>query len=92
MAGAGRFNGAAVRRPRREAATYIGIGIFSALAVGALALLMRRRPPLVATPVAEEPAVEKKPRRRGFGMFVLGFVLGAVALFGLALYASLKNF
>jgi hypothetical protein len=24
-------------------------------------------------------------------MFVLGFLLGAVALFGLALYASLKN-
>ena len=39
-----------------------------------------------------EPVVEKKPRRRGFGMFVLGFLLGAVALFGLALYASLKNF
>ena len=41
---------------------------------------------------AAEPAVEKKPRRRGLGMFVLGFLLGAVALFGLALYASLKNF
>jgi hypothetical protein len=41
---------------------------------------------------AAEPAVEKKPRRRGFGMFVLGFLLGAVALFGLALYASLKSF
>jgi hypothetical protein len=40
---------------------------------------------------AAEAAVEKKPRRRGFGMFVLGFLLGAVALFGLALYASLKN-
>jgi hypothetical protein len=40
---------------------------------------------------AAEPAVEKKPRRRGFGMFVLGFLLGAVTLFGLALYASLKN-
>jgi hypothetical protein len=39
-----------------------------------------------------EPAAEKKPRRRGFGIFVLGFVLGAVALFGVALYASLKNF
>jgi MFS family permease len=33
-------------------ATYIGIGIFSAVAVGALAMLMRRRPPLVVTPVA----------------------------------------
>jgi hypothetical protein len=34
--------------------------------------------------------VEKKPRR-GFGMFVLGFLLGAVALFGLALYAALRG-
>ena len=40
---------------------------------------------------AAEPAVEKKPRRRGFGMFVLGFLLGAVALFGLALYAALRG-
>jgi hypothetical protein len=39
-----------------------------------------------------EPAAEQKPRRRGLGMFVLGFALGAVALFGLALYASLNNF
>jgi hypothetical protein len=46
---------------------------------------------MVATPAAAEPVVEKKPRRRGFGAFVLGFLLGAVALFGLALYASLKN-
>jgi hypothetical protein len=53
--------------------------------------MIEREHAMVATPVAE-PAVEKKPRRRGFGAFVLGFVLGAVALFGLALYASLKNF
>ncbi|MEH2522761.1 MULTISPECIES: hypothetical protein [unclassified Bradyrhizobium] len=53
--------------------------------------MIEREHAMVATPVAE-PAVEKKPRRRGFGMFVLGFVLGAVALFGVALYASLKNF
>ena len=53
--------------------------------------MIEREHAMVATPVAE-PAVEKKPRRRGFGMFVLGFLLGAVALFGLALYASLKNF
>ena len=53
--------------------------------------MIEREHAMVATPVADEPAVEKKPRRRGFGMFVLGFLLGAVALFGLALYASLKN-
>jgi hypothetical protein len=39
-----------------------------------------------------EPAPEQAPRRRGgFGIFLLGFILGAAALFGLALYASLKN-
>ena len=54
--------------------------------------MIEREHAMVATPVAAEPVVEKKPRRRGFGMFVLGFLLGAVALFGLALYASLKNF
>jgi hypothetical protein len=53
--------------------------------------MIEREHAMVATPAAAEPAVEKKPRRRGFGAFVLGFLLGAVALFGLALYASLKN-
>ncbi|WP_213288409.1 hypothetical protein [Bradyrhizobium sp. sGM-13] len=53
--------------------------------------MVEREHAMVTMPVAE-PVVEKKPRRRGLGMFVLGFVLGAVALFGLALYASLKNF
>src|SRR5438477_12132103 len=54
--------------------------------------MIEREHAMVATPVAAEPAAEQTPRRRGFGMFVLGFLLGAVALFGLALYASLKNF
>jgi hypothetical protein len=44
-----------------------------------------------ALSVAAEPASATKPRRRGFWMFVLGFVLGALALFGFALYASLQN-
>ena len=52
--------------------------------------MIEREHAMVATPVAE-PAVEEKPRRRGFGAFVLGFVLGAVALFGLALYAALRG-
>ena len=38
------------------------------------------------------PKVEEKPRRRGgFWIFVLGFLLGAAALFGLALLSSLKS-
>ena len=53
--------------------------------------MIEREHALVATPEAE-PAVETTPRRRGFGIFALGFVLGAAALFGLALYASLKSF
>jgi hypothetical protein len=52
--------------------------------------MIEREHAMVATPV-DEPVVEKKPRRRGLGMFVLGFVLGAVALFGLALYAALRG-
>ena len=52
--------------------------------------MIEREHAMVATPV-DEPVAEIKPRRRGFGTFVLGFLLGAVALFGLALYASLKN-
>jgi hypothetical protein len=40
-----------------------------------------------------EPKVAEKPRRRrgGFWIFVLGFLLGAAALFGLALLSSLKS-
>ena len=53
--------------------------------------MIEREHAMVATPV-DEPVVEKTPRRRCVGVFVLGFLLGAVALFGLALYASLKNF
>jgi hypothetical protein len=52
--------------------------------------MIEREHAMVATPV-DEPVVEKKPRLRGFGMFVLGFLLGAVALFGLALYAALRG-
>ena len=52
--------------------------------------MIEREHAMVATPMAE-PVVEQKPRRRGFGTFVLGFVVGVLALFGLALFASLKN-
>ena len=53
--------------------------------------MVEREHAMVTLPVTEA-AEEKRPRRRGLGMFVLGFALGAVALFGLALYASLNNF
>jgi hypothetical protein len=52
--------------------------------------MIEREHALVATPVANPPVVEK-PRRGGFWTFALGFILGAVALFGLALFASLRN-
>ena len=41
--------------------------------------------------VAPLPAVAEKPRRSGFWPFALGFILGAVALFGVALFVSLRN-
>ena len=52
--------------------------------------MIEREHAMVATPVVEPVVVEKRRRGR-FGVFVLGFVLGALALFGLALFASLRN-
>jgi hypothetical protein len=46
---------------------------------------------MVATPMVEPVAEEPPKRRGGFGMFMLGFLLGAAALFGVALFASLRN-
>jgi len=53
--------------------------------------MIERERALVATP-APEPAVVEKPRRSRFWTFALGFVVGVVALFGLALFATLGNF
>jgi hypothetical protein len=53
--------------------------------------MIEREHALVATPVAT-PAKIEKPRRSGFWTFALGFIVGAVALFGLALFAALRNF
>ncbi|WP_375415115.1 hypothetical protein [uncultured Bradyrhizobium sp.] len=52
--------------------------------------MVEREHALVATPIPE-PAVIQTPRRAGFWTFALGFVLGALALFGLALFAALRN-
>jgi hypothetical protein len=55
--------------------------------------MIEREHALAATSVPAPPVVEEeKPRRRGrFWPFVLGFILGALTLFGLALYASLQS-
>jgi hypothetical protein len=52
--------------------------------------MIEREHALVATP-APQPVSTDKPRRGRFGVFVLGFLVGALALFGLALFASLRN-
>src|SRR6202048_2361531 len=52
--------------------------------------MIEREHALVATPMAA-PVVAEKPRRGGFWIFALGFVVGAVALFSLALFATLRN-
>jgi hypothetical protein len=38
-----------------------------------------------------KPVVAERRRRRGFWSFVLGFVFGALALFGLALLAAMRD-
>jgi hypothetical protein len=46
----------------------------------------------LATVVEPEPDEEARPRcRGGFWPFVLGVIVGAAALFALALYAALHN-
>jgi len=52
--------------------------------------MIEREHAMVATPIVE-PVAPEKPRRSGFWTFVLGFLLGAAALFALALFASLRN-
>jgi len=52
--------------------------------------MIERERALVATPMVE-PAVIDKPRRGRFWTFALGFVLGVIALFGLALFAALRS-
>jgi len=52
--------------------------------------MIEREHALVATP-AVEPAAIEKPRRGRFWTFALGFIVGAVALFGLALFDALRN-
>jgi hypothetical protein len=53
--------------------------------------MIEREHALVATP-APAPAATEKPRRSRFWTFALGFVVGAIALFGLALFEALGNF
>jgi len=52
--------------------------------------IVEREHALVATPMPEPAPVEKR-RRSGFWTFALGFILGALALFGLALFAALRT-
>lgn len=52
--------------------------------------MIEREHAMVATPAPE--SIVREPRRRGgFWTFVLGFILGAIALFGFALFATLRN-
>src|SRR3954451_3890000 len=52
--------------------------------------MVEREHAMVATPIVE-PAREEQRRRSGFWSFALGFILGAAALFGLALFATLRS-
>jgi hypothetical protein len=52
--------------------------------------MIEREHALVATP-EPKPVAAQRASRGGFWIFVLGFLAGALALFGLALFASLRN-
>ncbi len=52
--------------------------------------MIEREHALAAAPVAK-PTVLEKPRASRFWTFALGFILGAAALFGLALFANLRD-
>ena len=53
---------------------------------------MVEREQALATTIEPEPEEKAKPRRRGgFWPFALGVVVGAAALFALALYAAVHN-
>jgi hypothetical protein len=52
--------------------------------------MIEREHALVAAP-APAPVVIEKRRRGGFWIFALGFIVGAIALFGLALIATLRS-
>ena len=52
--------------------------------------MIEREHALVATP-APQPVIVDPNRRSGIWTFLLGFLAGAVALFGLALIATLRN-
>jgi hypothetical protein len=52
--------------------------------------MIEREHALVAAPLATQAPAER-PRRSRFWPFVFGFFLGALALFGLALFASLSS-
>ncbi len=55
--------------------------------------MIEREHALVVAP-APPPVVSEKPRRRGggFWIFVLGFLAGALALFALAMFETLRGF
>jgi hypothetical protein len=54
--------------------------------------MIEREHALVATPAPAPAAIEKPRRSSGFWIFALGVVVGALALFGLALFATLRGF
>ena len=53
--------------------------------------MIERERAMVVPPEPKEEVAEQPPRRSRLWPFVLGFILGAAALFGLALLAALRS-
>lgn len=53
--------------------------------------MVERERAMVVPPEPQQPAAVERPRRSRFWTFALGFILGAAALFAVALWSSLQG-
>ena len=80
------------RHGRKVLAESHGVDVIVKAVTDYIARRMVEREQALATTIEPEPEDKARPRRRGGVLpFVLGVIVGAAALFALALYAALYN-